>query len=154
MGHPQRWNRGKTVLLLRFYELGRQDHHSGDHITGILPLMPLPSSPQNPGNTAVLGWRSYYARNVCPTEVWRRNLNFRILSQEGEWCREHYGSGLNWTGHMSFLTGKDQTSKCAGQVLPDRTKSGLTFYIPNNRISVKFIKLKQKKNWKKKLKIF
>ena len=35
--------------------------------------------------------------------------------------------GLNRTGHMSFLTGQDRTPKFAGQVLPDRTKSGLTF---------------------------
>ena len=28
---------------------------------------------------------------------------------------------------MSFLTGQDRTPKFAGQVLPDRTKSGLTF---------------------------
>ena len=35
--------------------------------------------------------------------------------------------GLNWTGHMSFLTGQDRTPKFAGQVLPDRTKSGLIF---------------------------
>ena len=35
--------------------------------------------------------------------------------------------GLNRTGHMSFLTGQDRTHKFAGQVLPDRTKSGLTF---------------------------
>ena len=33
--------------------------------------------------------------------------------------------GLNWTGHMSFLTGQDRTPKFAGQVLPDRTESGL-----------------------------
>ena len=39
---------------------------------------------------------------------------------------------------MSFLTGQDRTPKFAGQVLPDRTKSGLIFYIPNNRISFKF----------------
>ena len=40
--------------------------------------------------------------------------------------------GLNRTGHMSFLTGHDQTPKFAGQVLPDRTESGLiflTFYL-------------------------
>ena len=35
--------------------------------------------------------------------------------------------GLNRTGHMSFLTGQDRTPKFARQVLPDRTKSGLTF---------------------------
>ena len=35
--------------------------------------------------------------------------------------------GLDRTGHMSFLTGQDRTPKFAGQVLPDRTKSGLTF---------------------------
>ena len=40
--------------------------------------------------------------------------------------------GLNRTGHMSFLTGQDRTPKFAGQVLPDRTESGLiflTFYL-------------------------
>ena len=35
--------------------------------------------------------------------------------------------GLNRTGYMSLLTRQDRTSKFAGQVLPDRTKSGLTF---------------------------
>ena len=35
--------------------------------------------------------------------------------------------GLDRTGHMSFLTGQDQTPKFAGQVLPDRTESGLIF---------------------------
>ena len=32
--------------------------------------------------------------------------------------------GIDRTGHMSFLTGQDQTPKFAGQVLPDRTESG------------------------------
>ena len=67
--------------------------------------------------------------------------------------------GLNRTGHMSFFTGQDRTPKFAGQVLPDRTKSGLIFYIPNNRISMKFFKLKQtkklrKKEFEKKFEIF
>ena len=35
--------------------------------------------------------------------------------------------GLDRTGHMSFLTGQDRTTKFAGQVLPDRTESGLIF---------------------------
>ena len=35
--------------------------------------------------------------------------------------------GLDRTGHMSFLTGQDRTPKFAGQVLPDRTESRLTF---------------------------
>ena len=35
--------------------------------------------------------------------------------------------GLDRTGHMSFLTGQDGTPKFAGQVLPDRTESGLIF---------------------------
>ena len=35
--------------------------------------------------------------------------------------------GLNRTGHMSFLTGQGRTPKFAGQVLPDRTESGLIF---------------------------
>ena len=35
--------------------------------------------------------------------------------------------GLDRTGHMSFLTGQDRTPKFAGQVLPDRTESGLLF---------------------------
>ena len=33
--------------------------------------------------------------------------------------------GLNQTGFLSFLTGQDWTPKFAGQVLPDRTESGL-----------------------------
>ena len=33
--------------------------------------------------------------------------------------------GFDWTEHMSFLTGQDQTPKFAGQVLPDGTKSRL-----------------------------
>merc|ERR1712051_320914 len=36
-------------------------------------------------------------------------------------------SGLDRTGHMSFLTGQDWTPKFAGQVLPDRTESGLLY---------------------------
>ena len=35
--------------------------------------------------------------------------------------------GLDRTGHMSFLTGQDRTPEFAGQVLPDRTESGLIF---------------------------
>ena len=35
--------------------------------------------------------------------------------------------GLNRTVHMSILTKQDQTPKFAGQVLPDRTESGLIF---------------------------
>ena len=35
--------------------------------------------------------------------------------------------GLDRTGNMSFLTGQDRTPKFAGHVLPDRTKSRLTF---------------------------
>ena len=31
--------------------------------------------------------------------------------------------GLNWTGHMSFLTVQDRTPKFAGQVLSDQTKA-------------------------------
>ena len=38
-----------------------------------------------------------------------------------------FSIALDWTGHMSFLTGQDPTPKFAGQVLPDRTKSGLMF---------------------------
>ena len=41
--------------------------------------------------------------------------------------------GLDRTGHLSFLTGQDRTPKFAGQVLPDRTESGLIFlksYLP------------------------
>ena len=36
-----------------------------------------------------------------------------------------YNLGLDRTEHMSFLTGQDRTLKFAGQVLPDRTESGL-----------------------------
>ena len=36
-----------------------------------------------------------------------------------------YFVGLDRTGHMSFLTGQDRTPKFAGQILPDRTESGL-----------------------------
>ena len=35
--------------------------------------------------------------------------------------------GLDRTGHMSLLTGQDQTPKFAGQVLLDRTEFGLMF---------------------------
>ena len=38
-----------------------------------------------------------------------------------------HGIGLDRTGHMSFLTGQDRTPKFVGQVLPDRTESGLIF---------------------------
>ena len=37
------------------------------------------------------------------------------------------GIGLDGTGHTSFPTGQDQTPKFAGQVLPNRTESGLIF---------------------------
>ena len=40
---------------------------------------------------------------------------------------QHNPVGIKWTGHMSFLTGQDRTPKFAGQHLPDRTISGLTF---------------------------
>ena len=53
---------------------------------------------------------------------------------------------------MSFLTGQDRTPKFAGQVLPDRTKSGLTFLnillhkntrkIMKKKIEKKFLKKK------------
>ena len=35
--------------------------------------------------------------------------------------------GLDRTGYMSFLIGQDWTPKFAGQLLPDRTESGLMF---------------------------
>ena len=35
--------------------------------------------------------------------------------------------GLDQTWHMSFMTGQDRTPEFAGQVLPDRTESGLIF---------------------------
>ena len=52
---------------------------------------------------------------------------------------------------MSFLTGQDRTPKFAGQVLPDRTKSGLTFL--NILLHKNTRKNYEKKNLKKKLKI-
>ena len=52
----------------------------------------------------------------------RLNLNFLFLTEETQYI---YIVGLDRTGHMSFLTGQDRTSKFAGQVLPDRTESGL-----------------------------
>ena len=56
------------------------------------------------------------------------NLSNVIFSKSQYVC----ALGLNWIGHMSFLTGQDRTPKFAGQVLPDRTESGLmflTFYL-------------------------
>ena len=49
-----------------------------------------------------------------------------------EWWLMSYFVGLDRTGHMSFLTGQDRTPKFAGQVLPDRTESGLLF-LPSRR---------------------
>ena len=46
---------------------------------------------------------------------------------------------------MSFLTGQDRTPKFAGQVLPDRTKSGLTF------LNILLHKKTKKKIMKKKI---
>ena len=40
---------------------------------------------------------------------------------------DHQQLGLDRTRHMSFLTGQDRTPNFAGQVLRDRTKSGLIF---------------------------
>ena len=42
-------------------------------------------------------------------------------------CLQLRPLGLDRTGHMSFLTGQDRTPKFGGQVLPDRTESGLIF---------------------------
>ena len=55
--------------------------------------------------------------------------------------------GLKQTGHITFLTGQDQTPKFAGQVLPDRTKSGLTFL--NILLHKNTRKNYEKKIWKK-----
>ena len=43
------------------------------------------------------------------------------------WALFQFTLGLDQTGHLSFLTGQDQTPKLAGQVLTDRTKSELIF---------------------------
>ena len=50
--------------------------------------------------------------------------------------------GLDRTEHMSFLTGQDRTPKFAGQVLPDRTESGLIFLniLPTNYRSLLLIR--------------
>ena len=50
-----------------------------------------------------------------------RILPFPFYSSQNVLCQ----LGLDRTGHMSFLTGQDRTPKFAGQVLPDRTESGL-----------------------------
>ena len=57
-----------------------------------------------------------------------------------------YKLGLDRTGHMSFLTGQDRTPKFAGQVLPDRTESGLIF---SNILPYKETKKLRKKIGKK-----
>ena len=66
--------------------------------------------------------------------------------------------GLDRTGHMSFLTGQDRTPKFAGQVLPDRTKSGLTFLNillhKNKRKNYEKKNLKKNFEKKKNLKFF
>ena len=76
--------------------------------------------------------------------------------------------GLDRTGHMSFLTGQDRTPKFAGQVLPDRTKSGLMsksilqYRFSKNKVcghkfGVKSLQLGctgKFKNWRKKFEIF
>ena len=51
--------------------------------------------------------------------------------------------GLNQTGHMSFLTRQDQTSKFAERVLPDRTKpkhTFQTFFIKIHQIETALLK--------------
>ena len=50
--------------------------------------------------------------------------------------------GLEWTGHMSLLTRQDRSPKFAGQVLPDRTESGLIF--------LNILPKKTQKNYEKK----
>ena len=61
-------------------------------------------------------------------------LNFNVVEFPGAGLgrlrnihSELNGVGFDRTGHMSFLTGQDRTPKFAGQVLPDRTESGLIF---------------------------
>ena len=61
----------------------------------------------------------------------KNNVKFSSLLQAviiitREWLYT-FVVGLDRTGHMSFMTGQDRTPKFAGRILPDRTKSGLTF---------------------------
>ena len=50
-----------------------------------------------------------------------------------KFARPTHTLGLDRTGHISFLTGQNWTPKFTGQVLPDRTESGLIFLniLPN-----------------------
>jgi hypothetical protein len=62
---------------------------------------------------------------------WFETANFQQSKNVGLF-RHLSTVGLNRTGHMSFLSRQDRTSKFAGQVQPDRTESGLiflTFYL-------------------------
>ena len=75
-----------------------------------------------------------------------QKVQSHIASQKYAWT--HLQLGLDRTGHMSFLTGQDQTPKFAGQVLPDQTKSGLSSL--NILLCKKTTKNYEKKNLKKK----
>jgi hypothetical protein len=64
-----------------------------------------------------------------------------------------FSLGLNRTGHMSFLTGQDRTPKYAGQDLPDRTESGLTFYLTSMGYQFSYDKVPGHKSVVKKYKL-
>ena len=65
------------------------------------------------------------------------NMSFRaevdMMTEMMDIHGARFELGLNRTGHMSFLTGQDRTLKFAGQVLQDRTESGLISLKENKR---------------------
>ena len=66
-----------------------------------------------------------FRRSYFPPQIQGENTNYKIrVATSGHSITT---LGLDRTGHMSFLTGQDRTPKFAGQVLPDRTESGLIF---------------------------
>ena len=69
-----------------------------------------------------------FVKYIC-TKIW---LPWKLSSfvSAHNWVKlflKTHQNRLNWIGQMSFLTGQDRTRKFAKRVLPDRTKSGLTF---------------------------
>jgi hypothetical protein len=60
---------------------------------------------------------------VTPSFCFAFKIHDNVTATKSRYC----AIGLNRTGHMSFLTGQNRTTKFAGQCLPDRTKSGLIF---------------------------
>ena len=64
---------------------------------------------------------------VGPHNLGAQQLRWSLKAEKNQNVQLFRVLGLDQTGHMSFLTGQDRTPNFAGQVLPDRTESGLLF---------------------------